>query len=160
MVADDSGTGGEMKQQELREAEVVEEPASVQSAAPVESREFDPLGQMNRDQAQLPEVDSASQHSMQSSEAPGEGAGDLQNGSSSGYAGGQESQVAPQYSAPPSPYPTSAPPPGPPNAQYAPSQFSATGPQYPPAGYPQPPSQQQPPQAPPASQPSAGSQPS
>jgi len=162
MVADDSGTGGEMKQQELREAEVVEEPAPVQSAAPVESREFDPLGQMNRDQAQLPEVDYASQHSMQSSEAPGEGAGDLQNGSSSGYAGGQESQVAPQYSAPPSPYPTSAPPPGPPNAQYAPSQFSSTGPLYPAsssslqhaAGYPQPPSQQQPPQAPPASQPS------
>ena len=29
---------------------MVEEPAPVQSAAPVESREFDPLGQMNRDQ--------------------------------------------------------------------------------------------------------------
>merc|ERR1719268_125942 len=87
---------------------------------------------MNHHQAQLPEVDNASQHSLQSSEAPVDGAGDLQNGSSSGYAGGQESQVAPQYSAPPSPYPTSAPPPGPPNAQYAPSQFSATGPQYPP----------------------------
>ena len=30
--------------------QVVEEVASVQSVAPVESREFDPLGQMNQDQ--------------------------------------------------------------------------------------------------------------
>ena len=31
-------------------SKVVEETASVQSVAPVESREFDPLGQMNQDQ--------------------------------------------------------------------------------------------------------------
>ena len=30
--------------------QVVEETASVQSVAPLESREFDPLGQMNQDQ--------------------------------------------------------------------------------------------------------------
>lgn len=30
--------------------QVVEEAASVQSMAPLESREFDPLGQMNQDQ--------------------------------------------------------------------------------------------------------------
>merc|ERR1719340_490781 len=101
-------------------------------------------------------MDAASQHSMQSSEMHAESVGSLQNGTSSGYLAPQESQAGPQDSTPPSPYPTSAPPPGPPNAQYAPSQFSATGPLYPAtssslqhaAGYPA--NQQQPPQAPPA----------
>jgi len=154
LVADTGNNNSDGQQQEPKGAEVVEEAASVQSMAPLESREFDPLGQMNQDQVQAPEVDTASQHSMQSSEMHGEGVGGLQNGASSGYPAAQEAQAAPQYSAPPSPYPTSAPPPGPPTAPYSAAQYSAAG--APTAstmhtGYSQAPNQQQPPQATPAS---------
>jgi len=119
----DSGTNKSEGQQQEPKAEVAEEVASVQSVAPVESREFDPLGQLSQDQAQAPEVDTTSQHSMQSSEMHTES---VQNGASSGYPATQEPQAA-QYSAPPSPYPTSAPPPGPPNAPYSATQYSAAG---------------------------------
>jgi len=151
LVADSGTNNSNGQQQEPKGAEVVEETASVQSVAPLESREFDPLGQMNQDQAQAPEVDTASQHSMQSSEMHAES---HQNGASSGYPATQEAQAAPQYSAPPSPYPTSVPPPGPPNAQYSAAQYSAAGaptasPMH--TGYSQAPNQQQPPQATPAS---------
>jgi len=154
LVADSGTNKSEGQQQEPKDAEVVEETASVQSVAPVESREFDPLGQMNQDQVQAPDMDAASQHSMQSSEMHAEGVGGLQNGTSSGYPATQEGQAAPQYSAPPSPYPTSVPPPGPSNAPYSATQYSAAG--APTAstmhtGYSQASNQHQPPQATPAS---------
>merc|ERR1719237_1748055 len=154
LVADSGTNKSEGQQQEPKDAEVVEETASVQSVAPVESREFDPLGQMNQDQVQAPDMDAASQHSMQSSEMHAEGVGGLQNGTSSGYPVTQEGQAAPQYSAPPSPYPTSVPPPGPSNAPYSATQYSAAG--APTAstmhtGYSQASNQHQPPQATPAS---------
>jgi len=155
LVADSGTSNSDGQQQESKCAEAVEETAPVQSVAPLESREFDPLGQMNQEQAQAPpEVDTASQHSMQSSEMHAESAVGPQNGASSGYPAPQEGQAAPQYSAPPSPYPTSAAPPGPPNAQYSAAQYSAAGaptasPMH--TGYPQAQNQQQPPQAPPAS---------
>jgi len=155
LVADSSTSNSDEQHQELKTLEVMEEPAPLQSAAPLESREFDPLGQMNQDQAPPHEVDTASQHSMQGSETHAEGvAGGLQNGASSGYLATQEGQAAPRYSAPPSPYPTSAPPPGPPSTQYSAAQYSAAGPPIAsPAhtGHPQAPNQQQLPQSTPAS---------
>jgi len=127
LVADSGTNKSEEPQLEPKSAEVVEETASVQNVAPLENREFDPLGQMNQDQAKATDMDAASQHSMQSSEMHAESVGSLQNGTSSGYLAPQESQAGPQDSTPPSPYPTSAPPPGPPNAPYATTLYSAAG---------------------------------